>query len=379
MLLICLIGTSGCKHAQLGSQSGTVTKRGAGLEQIALTMELSDPVSPTTPVRIYRVVQSKDQNDFPVGYAMQVVSEVCADKKCRLLEVTLHWNAVGGYERLDYPPGKPLTKKEHEPFTADDYAKLDRILKDQDSLLARQSLPSLGKPGKVGKGFDGVTGATPATIKESVVEGAAYTTWVMWHWANGEIVPRLRNLTGQSCTPPYLKYLLHSKDRRCRDFALKYLMDHHPAGTQFQEDVLHILETGDSQHIELSLRYLTTATKDKERLQAHLIESFYRMNTMNNPMVLEYFASETNLPSTTMEGLTAHLNQLPYFQIHLILRLLEQRNFFSKKTEADVAHLLDKDDFFIARRACEHLMKQDLSAATKEKVNAFRERNRDRL
>ncbi len=135
----------------------------------------------------------------------------------------------------------------------------------------------------------------------------------------------------------------------------------------------------DREHVVLSLRFLTGATKDKEQLHARLIESYGRMKSMNSPLILDYFAAERDLPQTTLEGLTAHLDRLPYFQIHLILRLLEQRKFFSNKTESDVARLLDGDDFFIARRACEHLMKQDLGSETQEKVNAFRQRYRDRL
>jgi hypothetical protein len=85
------------------------------------------------------------------------------------------------------------------------------------------------------------------------------------------------------------------------------------------------------------------------------------------------------LPATTLEGLTGRLERLPYFQVHLILRLLEQRKFFSEKTESDVSQLLASDNFFIARRACEYLMKQELGSRTESKLNAFRERNRARL
>jgi len=100
---------------------------------------------------------------------------------------------------------------------------------------------------------------------------------------------------------------------------------------------------------------------------------------MFSPLILDYFAAQPELPWATLEGLTTHLDRLPYFQVHLILRLLEERKFFSKKTESDVVRLLNGDDFFIARRASEHLLNQDLSGEVKEKVHAFRQRNRDRL
>lgn len=73
------------------------------------------------------------------------------------------------------------------------------------------------------------------------------------------------------------------------------------------------------------------------------------------------------------------MKQLPYYPIHLILKMLEARQFASTKTLGDVTALLEGDNFFIARRAYEHLIKQELDADTRDRVSAFRERNRDRL
>ncbi len=349
------------------------------MEIVIHRVELIDPVVPSEPAQRYPVVQMRNQSGFPVRYSLPIKTEVCTGNKCKIVEVTMYWNAVGCYERLAYPADKPLTKKEHVPFGADDYAKLDRILGDRNSILATHSLAFLAKPVEEDSDIDAWSGATPLTVRESVVADAAYTSWVMWHWANGKIVSKLRAITEQSCTPDYLKYLLRSEDRRCVDFALKYVIEHHPSDAQFMEEVFHILENGDREHIVLSLRFLGGAAKDKEELHARLIDSCCRMKNTYSPIVLDYFAADPDLSRTTLEGLTARLDQLPYFQIHLILRLLEQRKLFSKKTQADVSRLLDNANFFIARRACEHLMKQDLDSATERKVNEFRERNRDRL
>jgi len=376
---ICLAGVWCWDGAQADRPPAAVSQPDAGWEQVVFRVELADPVLPTATVGVHRVVQFRDRNGFPVGYALRVTTPVCTDNKCKIVEATMHWNAVGYYERLECPPGKPLTKKEHVPFAAEDYAKLDSILKNRDSILARHSLAFLAKPAENDLGLDAISGATPLTVQESVVHDAAYTSWALWHWANGEIVSKLCRLTEQSCTPGYLKHLLHSQDRSYVDYALKHVLARHPSDAQFAEDVLHVLEHGDREHIMLSLRFLTGAFKDKRQLHARLIESYGRMKSMNSPLVLDYFSAERDLPRSTLEGLTSHLDRLPYFQIHLILRLLEQREFFSPKTEADIARLLDGNDFFIARRACEHLLKQDMGSETKEKVAAFRQRYRDRL
>ena len=351
----------------------------AGDQQAVCQIELTDPVAPQEPPRGYRVLQSFDERGFPASYALSFTTQVCVDEQCRLVKVTMYWNALGYYERLECPADTPLTKKKHVPFSAQDYARLDQILKDRASALGRQPLDVFVKPVPDVQGVDGWSGATPQAVKEAVVDGAAYTSWTMWRWANGEIVPKLQALTAQRCTPDYLRHLLHAKDRREVDFALKYILQHHAADEQFVDDLFHVLETGDRAHVSLSLEFLDRAMKDRRRLHVRLIESYCRMSSNYSPLVMDYFSAQKDLPAETLEGLTAVLDRLPYFQIHLILRLLDQRAFFSGQVEADIARLLDNKDFFIARRASAHLMKQPLGEETKRKVDAFRQQYRQRL
>ncbi len=103
------------------------------------------------------------------------------------------------------------------------------------------------------------------------------------------------------------------------------------------------------------------------------------MKDNRSPMVLDYLATTPELPSETLEALTGILGELPYFQIHLILRMLDQRGFFSEQAESNIVKLLDNDNFFIARRAYEHLAKQNVSAETAALLQAFRVKHRDRL
>jgi hypothetical protein len=201
----------------------------------------------------------------------------------------------------------------------------------------------------------------------------------MWRWANGEIVPKLLRLTEQRCAPGYLHRLLRSEDTREVDFALNHVLEHHSSNDQFADDVFHILQTGERKHVALAIEFLGKAIKDTRRLHDRLVESCCRMNRNDSPMVLDYFAALPDLPEETLEGLTGVLDRLPYFQVHLILRMLDQREFFSAKAEADITSLLDSENFFIARRASEHLLRHELSDTTRRKLAAFREQNRDRL
>ena len=356
-----------------------------GHKEVTHQVELVDPVSPNATPQPHEVVQTLDERGFPVGYSMSFTTHVCNDKQCLPVDVTMMWDALGYYSGLTYPPAKPLTKKEHVPFTPADYAKLDRILKDRNSILRTWTLAFLDKPEEpvaVVPGVDGVdalTTPTPTTVKDSVIEGAAYTSWALWRWANGEIVPKLRRITEERCTPEYLKQLLGSEDRRHVDYALAYVTEKHPTEGQFVEDVVRILETGEREQITQAIAFLEKAIPDKQKLYTQLIESCTRMRAADCPMVLQRLADDPDLPSDTLEALTEQVSELPYFPVHLILRMLEQREFTSPAAIANVAALLDSDDFFVARRAYEHLAQQDVGAELQRKIEAFREKNQDRL
>lgn len=364
------------------SRGAAGPSRDARVEKVEYQVELVDPVPPAMPPRTYDLVQLRDHRGFPLEYTLSFVTHVCTDNQCKPVEVTMTWDAAGYFQRLQYPPGKPLTKKEHAPFTPQDYAKLDRILKDRNAILRDWSPSYLEKPaesGDAGDAVDAVTAPTPATVQDSVIQDAAYTTWALWHWANGRIVPKLRSITEESCTPEYLNHLLVSEDRRLADFALDYVARRHPSDPRFVDGIFHVLENGDREQITWSLDLLSRAVPDKQKLHARLVDSLGRIRPADCPLVLEKLAADPDLPAATLEALTGRLTQLPFFPIHLILKMLEERKFASEKTNAGVAALLENDDFFIARRAYEYLDKQDLDADTEARINAFRERYRERL
>ncbi len=342
---------------------------------------LANPLGPALPPQRYDVVATSDEDGSPNGYHLSFEVHVCADQQCRMVNVTMYWDALGNYQRLECPLHAPLTRKQHDPFTPDDYRKLDRILSDRQSILGTlpfEGLVEQPQPEQV-EDVDGWSGATPLTVADSVVEGAAFTTWTLWRWANGDIVPHLRASTQQRATPKFVRQLLRSEDHREAGFALRHLLEPCPSHEQFVDDAFEVLEnTQHAEHVSLALDFVCRALSDERRLHERLIESICRMATHTSRPVIDYFAAQPELHAATLEGLSGALEQLPYLPVHRILQLLAKREG-SPKIEADVARLLDHENFFIARRAYEHLTNQTPGAETRHKLDAFREQYRDRL
>ena len=355
----------------------------AGAKEVK-TIELTDPVYPEKPKRQLALSVFQDSQGFPAGYSMKIVNEVCLDDVCKLVDVTMYWDAVGFYQRLECPQGQPLTKLEHDPFTAADYEKLDSILKDRGSILNDHSLGFLATENDDTDSDeeddpDGVSKATPGAVKEAVVKDAAWTTWVLWHYANTEIVALLEGMTESRSSPEYLQHLLGSKDWRKIEFAIHYLLKQKPVPHQYLDDVATLLPSAGIDQIELAIAYIQQASPDKNTGYRKLIGALGALDEYNAGLVIELLESDEQLEEEILEELTSSLEQQDYYPIHLALRLVESRDFFSEAVEADVAELLQSEDFFIARRASEFLSKQELSASAEEALEAFREEHADRL
>ncbi len=350
---------------------------------VVVELTLTDPVFPAKPPSQYQIVGYKDEENFPAGYSIFVRTPVCIDGKCHAVEVTLYFDALGYFTRLECPENKPLTKKEHELFTPEDYDKLDRILKDSDSPHRDHSLAFLSEatkgPAAVSPEVDGWSRATPATMREAVVQDAAYTSWVLWQWTNGPICDALRAETTKECTPDYLSHLLRHPDLDYVEFALEHVIKHAIRDERLVDAALQVLERGERSHVTLALQFLNNAIPRPAQRHARLVDCFSRMPQDRSPILLEYLASEQKLAEETLENLSGLLGQLPYYQVHLILNLLEKPGCATEVALDNVAGLLNSKNFFIARRAYEYLVKQNLRDELDRKVSDFQEKNQDRL
>ncbi|MDZ7620007.1 MAG: hypothetical protein U1E05_23650, partial [Patescibacteria group bacterium] len=131
-------------------------------------------------------------------------------------------------------------------------------------------------------------------------------------------------------------------------------------------------------HVSLALDYVCRAASDPRQLHERLIALAREMDGYTSRPILDYFTAQPELPAETLEALSAALADMPYFAVHRILELLAKKEH-TTQVEANVLGLLDHDNFFIARRAYEHLRKQSLGNGAQQKLAAFRQEHGDRL
>ncbi len=160
---------------------------------------------------------------LPVGYEANINMPVCDDKLCANVVLKFYWDLAGNYTGFDTITGKPLTKFDHKKFRTDDYLKLDKILKNRNSMLRILEKEDLvDKTVKVkATTVDAVTGATPQTIKNAVVEGAVYSSFTLWHFVNGAIKDSIAAFTLSIYSEPVAQQMLTSDNYETQLFALR--------------------------------------------------------------------------------------------------------------------------------------------------------------
>ncbi len=360
--------------------------------QVLLTAISAEPLShelrivhPGDPERRnLRVVleQHFDEAGEPMAYSTWVDSVICKEKTCEVVKVELHWDALGRYQRYKVAKGSKLTKLDHVPFTQADHAKLQRILLDKDSPLREVTKEGLtGPKPKLEEGIDAVTRPTVLTLKNSVVIGAGYSCYDLWHWANGEMAGIVRSLTGKSLSPGALEGLLSSQDDQAVAFALTQLGQRQLFSTQTVKRVVANIPAFHDDLVVPALGYLQAALPDEPKYYAKLAGVFEECGEEKRILILGLLAkNQAGFPKGALEQLSAALPKFnSHHELHLFLTLVTARQAGSETISRNVAHLLSHRKFFIARRAYWYLEKQDLPEEIQAKVDSFYHKFMDRL
>ena len=326
-------------------------------ERVGYEIPLRDPVKPDDPQINFQVELILDANGFPSEYRMPLTTGVCLDGSCNLLKAVLFWDALGNYSRLEDDEGTPLTKGDHKPFSDADYDRLDRLLKNKRSILGTHPLDYfLVKPdGRNRVDVDGVTAATPQSVKDAVVDQAAYTSWALWQWVNGEVVDQLHSKTLALVNDDYLLHGLKSTDRRLVRFALDQLMKRGLEDPRHCEACFHILENSGRANCEPALKLLTDSSANLAKVHRRLI-TLIGQNGGSSRLILTYFEK---LPDPDPDVWVRLARQIPhisgYRDLDAAMALLAKHANGSTEVRNQIQPLLESEDRFVVQRAKEFL------------------------
>lgn len=199
------------------------------------------PVNDSTQLEVFL---HYDESGEPVHYSGHVDAAVCEDGLCKLLVIDIFWDLLGNFLKYELPPGEALTKLDHEEFSGDDHTKLRRILSDKASILRDYRLEDLiVRPVLAqSRDVDAVTAATRADVKDAVVGGAVYSTYVLWHIVNGPISFRIEQYSKPFLTEERIGRMFYSDNFYYQYYALNSVS--REDSPEYTDGVVHLVANG---------------------------------------------------------------------------------------------------------------------------------------
>jgi len=326
------------------------------------------------------LVEEKDGNGALSGYSMEVDSVTCAEKTCEIIRVKVFWDELGNYLYYELRPDDELTKKDHVAFTHDDYNTLDKVLANRNSQLRWIEADELVPPEQaMVQGVDVISRPTPLSRNGTVVKGAAYTCYTLWHWANGGVQMEIRRLTGEGLDKERILSFLNGDDRTYVVFALEQLAERKLTDGDVIKAVVGQVRTGDDTVSRKALRCLERQVPGS---YFQTIERLFVLSERKRRVMFLQSLAATRLkpPTGFLDRISGWFPELgSYHEVDVMLKLMESRGTPSGKVVKQAMGLLEEENFLVARRAYWFLEERELSDAQKKRLDEFRVKHEERL
>lgn len=299
-----------------------------------------------------------DRQSKPYTYYTHLITPVCETGVCLLVAIAVYWDLSGNYLGYQLPPDKILTKLDHEPFSIEDYEKLDLILSDKYWSLASYDINDLiidSTKTLVDSEIDAYSGATAKFVSEKDnIEGALYTIYTLWDFIHDKeradyLLAHTLNLMEQGKID--LTSFLESDNFNYQELAVNILKTGEKIDQSYLDPLLQIIVEND-QYLAYEILQMIDADPD---LQLKLWHVYQQVNISKKRDILQKLAEHESNEALLLQVCLylSHLQQYP--EARLLVKFLEKyqplpakvrqsiaaNSFQSKNVEKAVASLLN--------------------------------------
>ena len=297
------------------------------------------------------LIQYLSKEGYPISYSRHLRTGVCFDNKCRPLDVTLRWNVTGRYLGFELPDKEFLSKYDHDPFTEAEYQRLHAILTDSLSALKNFHYNEIvPKADSTYDKVDAVSGATSANVLDNVVEGAAFTTYKLWHIVYGSAQQQVEALTRQRLTPELIRLILNSTHPSDKMWALNHIRGFIQPTAALQQSVLGYIDGKDYNLTERALHSITSADLESPTLQGILVQKILATNYSTQKLLVAKLKEAPTLDKKARIALAKNIGSFSGQLISDILDLFLHHPGTDAETYRAVSDLLLVENSFISKK-----------------------------
>lgn len=297
------------------------------------------------------LIQYLSQEGYPISYTRHLRTGVCFDNKCRPLDITLRWNVTGRYLGFELPEKEFLSKYDHDPFSEAEYVRLHAILTDSLSALKNFHYNEIvPKADSSYQKVDAVSGATSANVLDHVVEGAAFTTYKLWHLVYGSAQRQAEALTRQRLTPELVQLILDSKHPSDKIWALNHINGFIEPTPTLQQAVLGYIDGKDYNLTERALNSITSTDLESSALQGTLVQKLLAADYSTQKLLIAKLNEAPALDEKAQKLLARNIGAFSGQLISDILDLFLHHQSTDPETCRAVSDLLVIENPFISKK-----------------------------
>jgi hypothetical protein len=319
------------------------------------TLQLLDTMTDEV---LYRVSTGED---MPLYFYHDLATDVCFDQKCRPIQLKVFWNITGRYLGFELVDGEYLSRRDHEAFEASDYERLHFLLADPLLPFAKISFEELIDQARDGNAeVDAISGATTKQLSEYVVEGAAYTTFVLWNTIYGPLQAVIADQVERELTPALLSKILQSSSSFDQLWGLQRIDSSAVLDRTIEKSLLAIIDGAD-----YFVAYTAINSIDSRQLRSHsLQDGLFSIYERGNRNLRSHLVKKLNEADKMSPALIANsrniLGDLNGNELGHWLDLYDRHAIKDRKTWKAVVQILDSVNRFQANKAYQFLVKLEL-------------------
>lgn len=296
--------------------------------------------------------QIRSKEGYPISYFRKIKTGLCFDKKCRLLDIVLYWNITGRYLGFELPEDEFLSKSDHEPFVMKEYQRLSEILADTRSPLANFTYNQLIlKPDPEDIEVDGISSATSPAVLAHVVEGAVYTTYMLWHLIYGPTQQGVVNLTTKALSPGLLVKILESPVQSDKMWALNHINGYIKLTPELRDKIIQSINNDNYSLAERAINSINPVELQSDSLQLLLLDRFHETDYSIKKLLIDKLKEAPDLNKQVKINLANNLMDLNVEILSRVLEVFKQHKVSDMETYHKIAKLLQNENSFISNKA----------------------------
>jgi len=300
-------------------------------------------------------------NGSPRYYYQEVSTNVCFDNKCRPIRVKVYWNITGRYWGFSLENEEFLSRREHEPFEVVDYERLHLLMSDPFLPFNDVTFEELIEEASSNiDQVDGITGATSKQLSAYVVEGAAYTTYVLWHRIYGANMDLIRRTTESELSSDLLVEILHSPVSADKIWGLGKVDPTSGLDQSLEKVLLDIISSEEFFTSYRALDAISATHLEKATLQEGLFSIYEVADNALRNLIIDKFKMASEISQSVLTRSLQFIPGANGVQLGHWLEIYEKYGFTDPETYQVIAGILHHENRIISKKAYQFLRSLDL-------------------